>query len=415
MPQDTPDAISPRQSFEGRCSIPGFDMERRWLDASRLGPELRTELLELIRAGFNGYPAWFSLPVSPEDHLEWKYRDCQVGAQLTLTVEPNDRIAGFVGHTRRIWLVRGRPLVVRFGYDLCLLPEWQGRGLYRAIGACIKQEVHPSVDFTLSEWTHPADRHLARERGYWGPANEAHDYVRILRPLSKLHALTNPFRWLRGRNDQTADSSSNTTPVILARESSRLSRLRNLATLTGRFARSLLARRPAPRAESWTTTTLTHFEDQHAPFLDSALSQFDFVGERSVPYLNWRFCDERAGPFTIRVARQDDQLLDYAVTRANSDNARVADILTLPGRTDIAESLIRDAISLAQQAGSDSVEVRLPMRHPYQSALSRTGFFDRGHFAGELIEPGYAEEIDLGFLENEDASIHYTLADSDIV
>lgn len=410
MPQDTPDAISPLAPFEGSYQVPGYELTQRWLDARDLTPELRDEIIKIIRIAFNNRASWFALPVAPEDHFDWKFRDRPTGATAHLTIDGDDRIVGFIGGVRRIWLLKGRPVVSRAGQDLSLLPQWQGRGYQRALQPFDEREWHPSEDMRVGYVNHPTSRHIASGFGYKAPANETHDYLRLLRPFQRLRTFLSRARVASAPTAST--QLSNTSRVIRARERRRANELLQRAHRSASFVVSLFTRRPAPRTH-WTISTITSFEEHHEPFITEALSQFDFVADRSIPYLNWRFCDERAGPYTVRLAQQDGQPLGYAVTQMLDGQAHVADILALPGQPTVAESLIRDAVDLAKRAGVNSIRSRLPKRHPYRSALARAGFFDIGHVAGELVAPRRMSAAELDFLNDEDTRIHAVLADSD--
>jgi len=431
MPQDTPDAVSPLAPSEGSFDVPEAGVRRRWLDARDVSPALRDELLAVIDVSYNHEVSWYRLPVAPVDHFEWKFRDRPSGTTIGMTEEPNGRVIGFVASARRVWFLRGRPYVVRAGLDLCRLPEWQGRGLDRAFRPYQGRDWHPSEDFSFEYFTHPADRFRAIRRGEQAPANETHDYTRQLRlqPLRRARDLASHARALLPRlpveppedsatteGDAGASALSRTSRVLREQERTRADQLRETATNAGRFARSLLARRPTPRPGDWTIATIDRFEAHLEPFLTEAISQFDFVGERSPAYLNWRFCDRRAGPFTVRLARNSvGEPLGYATTRILDGGAALTDILALPGREEVAESLIRDAIRLARGQGATAITTRLPQRHPYLPALARTGFYDAGHLAGELISPRHTLPEELSFLDSPDTRVHHVLADSDDV
>lgn len=391
--------------------MPGFELTRRWLDGRDITPDVRTQVLEVLRIAFNNRASWFALPVTPEDHFDWKFRDRPTGVTVSLSVDANGRVIGFIGSVRQIWFLRGRPYVNRAGYDLSRLPEWQGRGVSRALQQFHGREWHPSEDFSLGYVAHPVDRHLSIEQGNKVPANETHDYVRLLRPFQIVRALLSRVR--PAEPPTTSAPLSNTTRVIRQRSRKRADDLRVLLHRSVRFVASQFARRPAPRRVHWQISTITRFEQLHERFISEALSQFDFVADRSIPYLNWRFCDERAGPFTVRLAERDGEPVGYSVTRVFNDRASLADILVLPGQVEIAESLIRDAVNLAKVGGATSIRTRLPKRHPYGAALARSGFFDIGHVAGELLDPRGTDEADLVFLDREDTRIHHVLADSD--
>jgi len=423
MPQDTTGAVSPLAPTSGSYDVPEVGLARRWLDGRDLSPELRDEILEVIAVAFNHEVSWHRLPVAPADHFDWKYRERPTGVTLGLTLDTEGHVVGFSGTARRVWSLQGRPYVTRASYDLCRLPEWQRRGIREAFQPFAGQDWHPSEDFSFEYFTHPHDRSRAIERGERAPANETHDYVRVLRfrPLSRVASLVRGvLRRIVRRRSSGPDPArlSNTSKVLLQRDQTGRGRLLGAAHEARRALGALLARRTAPQPDSWAISTIGRFEDRHALFIQRALSQFEFYGERSVSYLNWRFCDDRAGPFTVRIATRlghEQEPLGYAVTRVHRGEAFLADVLALPGELDVAETLIRDAIDLAKSAGATSITTRLPKQHPYGPALKRAGFSDLGNQAGELIAPRNTPEADLAFLDLEEARIHHVLADSDVV
>jgi len=256
------------------------------------------------------------------------------------------------------------------------------------------------------------------QRENWIPANETHDYVRRLNspfgPL--LSSLKQVPRLLLPSSASPQESPRSTTAVVIQqREGHRLDRIRRFFRHSIRYSATWFARRPGPPVGDWSISTLSRFEQDHEPFIAQAVSQFDFIAERSLAYLNWRYCDPRGGPFTVRLAHRNNQPLGFAVTRIRDGDAGLADILALPGHLDVAESLIRDSIDLAKSAGASSIATRLPKRHPYRPALARAGFFDIGHIAGELVASRGMPVEDLAFLADEDTRIHHVLADADYV
>jgi len=424
MPQDLPDALEPTAPFAGSFGLPERGMTQRWLDGRDLAPELSTELLEVIRRSFNDDVSWFRLPVSPADHFAWKFRDRPTGVTLSISFDEDGHPFGFAGNVRRVWTLRGRPYVARSGYDICRLPEWQGRGLHRLLTEFQGRDWHPSEDFSFGYSTHPATRKLSIERGDRAPANETHDYIRHLgvRPIERTRALLDGLRGAFGSRRAEVDptvnagvSLSQTTQVIRADEDSRGSRLRDAASRAALFARAQLARRPATPTGNLTLKTIDRFEEAYQPFIQRALAPFEFAGERSTAYLNWRFCDERGGPFTVRLATRDGEAVGYAVTRVLDDGSQLADILVVPGQRPAAEVLVRDAIDLARAGGAPFITTRLPRHHPYTGALRRTAFVDVGAVAGELISLRRTGEADVAFLARPNARIHHVLADSDDV
>lgn len=416
MPDDPTDAIDVRAPFEGGFVIPEHELTRRWFDGVDVTPELTAQILDVLEEAFNHDVSWYALPVSPEDHFNWKYRDSPLGVTLSITVEPSGRVIGFIGGLRRVWYLQGKPHVARAGYDLSRRPEWQGRGLQRAFQRFRGEGWHPSEGFLFEYITHPADRAMAIARGERAPANETHDYVRLLRlePLRRARDLVSRARRAVARGEAEAPRSS-TSRVLRERARTKVDRVRESGRRIGRSVGALLARRPAPDADGVAIVTLERFAAHHEPFIDEALSQFDFVPDRSIDYLNWRYLDQRAGPFTVRVAERDGELLGYAVTRVYRGAAYLADILARPDELLAAELLIRDSIALAREGGAAFINTRLSKRHPYGPALRRAGFADIGNHAGELISARHTPEEELAFLDWHGALIHHVLADSDFI
>ena len=98
--------------------------------------------------------------------------------------------------------------------------------------------------------------------------------------------------------------------------------------------------------------------------------------ERDAAYLNWRYCDPRAGAFRITGAFDREALLGYVVTKIEGSRGYIADLLALPGRTDIARSLVEEALRSFRESNVAAVRCGMTRRHPYYRLLRRYGFLD---------------------------------------
>ena len=399
-----------RATYEGTFDLPQFGLRRRWLEGSALPPEWEPQILSLLEVGFNGGPRWFDLAVPREEHLRWKYSDFPAGTNVIVTLDEDEQIVDFYSQFRRTWLVRGRRYVGTDGVDVVRSPEWQGRGLQRAYSAHPDATLHPDVHFNFTSVTHPAHRHQAEERGSKTPGNPSQD---LLRPISPWRlALSRAFG---ARSGPGASGPSATRAAVMARESTTGSRLRRLGGLGARYAVSAARRRPPRAGRDLEIATVERFDERFSAMLERAMEQFDLVQERTLAFLNWRFCDRRAGPFVVRVATEDGAVVGFAVTRASVPESAIAEILALPGRLDVAEALIADAVGLASSRGANVVRCRLAERHPYWPVLERAGFFPIGRVAGELFDPRAGDLEDFAAVERPDARCHFTLADTDFV
>ena len=135
------------------------------------------------------------------------------------------------------------------------------------------------------------------------------------------------------------------------------------------------------------------------------------VRVRGRDYMNWRYCDPAAGRFTVRAAEQEGRILGYLVFKLSRGEARIADLLALPERTDVVRSLIEDA--LFREAGAELASCWMITWHPCNHILRRYGFFDSGKDIGFLFRPVDPDRGFLDFMVDPDTRIHLTHGGSD--
>lgn len=104
-------------------------------------------------------------------------------------------------------------------------------------------------------------------------------------------------------------------------------------------------------------------------------------------YLNWRYCDPRAGDFIVRTARDNGRLLGYMVMRDETkDGSRflnIVDCLADPRSPDVVPLLLMDCISLAEGMDIETVLCCLPEGHPYGKHLTDVGFLSQVRYTGD--------------------------------
>jgi hypothetical protein len=182
--------------------------------------------------------------------------------------------------------------------------------------------------------------------------------------------------------------------------------------LAGRARKRLSRRRGA-----WTISSPAAFDERLDAFFEEAAQPFEFILVRDFAYMSWRYNDPRAGVYTILLAEGDGHMLGYAVLAADArtDKGYIADVLTLPGRLDVARSLIEEALAHFRRAGLAQAECLLPGRHPYRAVLDELGFVQRRGKEALAYRPAAAPEDALAFLRDRNTAIHHTAGDTDRV
>jgi hypothetical protein len=141
----------------------------------------------------------------------------------------------------------------------------------------------------------------------------------------------------------------------------------------------------APKAE-----VLDGFDASFDELFESVTAAVPCVPEKDATFLRWRYGPgSPQSPVTILGVRDGDTLLGYAVLRVTvgGDNGYVLDLTTLPGRHDVARSLLRDAIRYFVRAGVYIVRYRFleSPTSPRAKDVWRLGFFPRNNRRHTLL------------------------------
>jgi GNAT superfamily N-acetyltransferase len=373
-----------------------------------LSDEELSAILELLTVAFNGAPEWFSIAPTPLDHLQWKARDRLLGAWLQL-IEDGDRLVGFSLNSFCNFQLKGAQIVVRQGFDSALHPEFQGRGINSARrNRAERDRINSTSCLSISLAMHPTS--LTR-RGTSPSLPFGNTIDTLVKPLGIRRIIS--ARRAPQSGGRTAQSR--TRSVIEARQRKLPSALNpGRILLAGRLIWSMLKpSNSGPHHTPWDIRTIEHFDETVDDFWVEAAQPFDFIQTRDRTYLNWRYCDPAGGSFTVRVAQLDGAMLGYAVLRINPDGAILGDLLTLPDRTDVAESLVADAIQLARDRGVPQLRAWMPQTHPYRALLDDLGFIKYRTPLQLVYTPRTCDPADLESLQHPQTSIHFMTADTD--
>jgi len=347
-------------------------------------------MVTLLSRAFRGWPA-FELPVSSLEHLRWKMRSDPIAPRHQWVAEIDGRIAATMLRVVRRVRVKGRDCLARDDVDAAVDPDYQGQGLYGAILDHVLERQR-DAEFDLGFWysTNPRTRRPSSPGENWPLANS----IQVLQKPLRAAAIIARRRKKHGGR----------MPVPLA-----VLRIK-LATALNRFGHPPYWRRAKP---AWSITTLERFDDRIEGFFDEAARSFDYLIVRSEGYMNWRYCDPAAGSFTIRAAEQQGRLLGYLVLKIAEGEGYIADLLALPGRTDVVRSLVEDARHRFRRAGVEQITCWMISRHPYNGVLRRYGFIDSKKDVGFRYRVVSLDKSELGFLSDARARVHLTHGDTD--
>ena len=350
-------------------------------------PGDETALLAAVDRGFANWPP-FPTGGTREEHVGWFIDSWKPGESLTTIAEHEGRIAAFaLGYRREVWL-RGEQHVSGLGAYGAVDPDYRRMYLNHWFGEWKRRRDGRDVGASFSQV-----EALQRSRRRRGTS------VARGNPLTVFGRVFNPV-YASGH------------PGIEA--------IKRAPGYVALQVRGALNARPAP-ATNWRITEVQAFDKRVDDLVgESAKSEFDYLLARGHEFLNWRYFDRRTGPAIGLLAEDGDRLLGYAVLRPIRARGHIADILALPGRSDVARSLIDQGLRRLRLDGMAGVECTLPLNHPYVPALRRAGFVRLAERSRIMdlkfnVSTRVGREVDLDFLAAPDARMHVTMGDSDMV
>lgn len=123
------------------------------------------------------------------------------------------------------------------------------------------------------------------------------------------------------------------------------------------------------------------FDNRIDSFCREILNNYDFIFVRHREYLNWRFCDPRAGDFVVRQAEENEDVVGYSILRINKYKkdypiGYIVDLHALQGRDDVVGALVADAVSFFENNDVNIINCQVVKGHSHAKILKRNGFFD---------------------------------------
>ena len=172
---------------------------------------------------------------------------------------------------------------------------------------------------------------------------------------------------------------------------------------------------PAQRpADGYAVREIREFDDRVDLFWPEALRQFDFAIVRSRQFLNWRYCDRRAGEFTVLQAEDASGVLGYVVFRTSRGRGYIADLTALPERLDVIADLLSRAIGALEARNVSHIECWCVPKHAYSDILQRFDFGRRKRTILISLRALMSNDM-LAPIDKPEALWHVTSGDTDLI
>jgi hypothetical protein len=315
-----------------------------------------------------------------------------------------------VGHLAAIpqyYRVNGQRVVAHTPADYQVLPQYGFQALllmrtfFRSTQNCVAVDMLPSVIAVET-------RLGAEEAGHM-------QYVAKLLNVSRLPTppLPSPVERLLGREEQTASTNvyvdepgaeplgvhEHTLPPPQRPRAPIPAPLKGLLNGGLRLVDEALSGVFGARSR---VEVLEGFDESFDELFEKIASRVSCVPEKNSAFLRWRYGPgSPQTPVTILGVREGDELLGYAVlgvtvkSAAGFRDAYILDLVSLPGRHDVARALLGEAVRFFRKAGVPLVRYRYleSPTSPSSNDLVRFGFFPRKGRNNRLLvkfkDPGF--------------------------
>jgi len=318
----------------------------------QLGEE--QSIVRLLIEGFNGWPR-FDVSCTSLEHWRWKYLENPLGNSVVQVALCEDKVVG-ARHSYPIWIrIAGKRFYGFCSGDIVVHPDYRGMGIStNLVEMNMKGMKDRGFMYAYYVSSNPIMIKRFEKQGRPRFPHPILNLVLIYDIDMQLEAMPMDNAWIQKYGYKGAKMLSK------ARE---------------------LVRGPISEATNVGVYQINEFDSRFNGFFQNIHDYYGYIVERSIEYMNWRFCDSRAGSFVIHVAESNDGVLGYCVTRVNRYREDypigvIVELLALHGSHDVVHSLIRDALSFFDGECVNIVTTQVVQGHPYEALFKDHGFVD---------------------------------------
>ena len=176
----------------------------------------------------------------------------------------------------------------------------------------------------------------------------------------------------------------------------------------------------APQLKGVSFKEITRFDESIEKFYEKIKPHYNFVVEKTMRHLNWRYCDKRGGDFKVWIAEENSEIVGFLVLRINKIDPGhpvgfIMDLLSLNGRDDVAENFIEMAIDYFDEHGVGVVYAQVIGGHPYEVLFGRYGLLDsraKPYLVYRAINLG--DDLER-FVKSPASMLHYPYGEGDAI
>lgn len=351
-------------------------------------------IVKLLGDVFGGWP---KIDVDPLDYWRWKYRDNPYWKNDISIALAGEEIVG-CKHSVYLRLKLGEEVLdCTIGSDLAIHEGYRGRGVSKELGSLSSQK----------------KREFGHDFSYYVISNP----ILVRQKRNKQRRATLPHQVKVYALIKDIDEQIEKMPVENPR-------LKKTGFKVAAAINRLLRYGAAGRRGELVMRRIQDFDSRAEDFYRKVSDEYDFIVERSLPYLTWRYADPRKGRYEIMVAEENDEIQGYCVSfinrfRKDYPIGYVVDLLSSPKRTDVMSALLEEAVRHFNDNDVNIVTALVVDGSPLEKVMNSKGFLDSRErlnvFLGTKGSKMKSETVQKTLRQCTPETLHFSYGDIDTV
>jgi hypothetical protein len=352
------------------------------------------KIVELLKLVFKGWPQ-FDLNCTPLEHWRWKYEDNPTKILATIVATMNDEIIGHSGSLFNKCKIGEKILLCEQGSDFAVNENYRGQNISSRMFDFkydyVKETIKSNLRFHVT--SNPIMIKRDAQRGFPRFPSPIIHYMRI--EDIKLH--------LEEKNSKNKSLNQFGFRVL---------------NYLNKLAKTKSPMKNSENESNFEIKKINVFDRRVDRLWDNVKNNYCFMLEKKKEYLNWRYCDIRAGDYIINQAENGEEVLGFVVLRIkkNTNNyleGNIVDLVTPLNRIDVTDSLISSAISLFDSRSINTINAWTIKGHPYDKLLANNSFIDINANSSGCFEHFNYVENPSEIINCPAEKFHFQMGDSD--
>jgi hypothetical protein len=326
------------------------------------------ELLDTV------FPNWPNIDVeSQTGYWKWKFEDNPISKHNFIVAEYDEKIVGSFGLFVNKLKINDKIVLCNTGVDVSVHPDHRRKGLYNSMHKrALKLRREKGFQFSFGIETNPIIVKAHRRHGR--------------------HNLF-PFKVNTFKKIKEIDLHF----LIKKRKYTQLRKC--LFHLNNNYNRLINYINPIHTEKNYPILEIKYFDDRITEFWSRIKDHYNYIVEKTMDYLNWRYCDIRGGKYKIKIIKENDSILGYMVlsirkSDINYPEGYIIDMMTLPNYSYLKHIFIEDAIKYFNNHNINIIKSLAISKHSNEKTFKKHGFFkNQSLYLNYPIPTNISEEL----------------------